>query len=110
MNSRLKYALLTLLAIAINAPALADRSMVLDPSSTSIEDMSLAEMLYPEVMSNVPKADPFPTPSLRNALLLAHEEHDEDAPPVDPKCVKFQDDPGADVGEILRLALQRLTR
>ena len=106
MNSRLKYALLTLLAIAINAPALADRSMVLDPSSTSIEDMSLAEMLYPEVMSNVPKADPFPTPSLRNALLLAHEEHDEDAPPVDPKCVKFQDDPGADVGEILRAGCQ----
>ena len=106
MNSRLKYALLTLLAIAINAPALADRSMVLDPSSTSIEDMSLAEMLYPEVMSNVPEADPFPTPSLRNALLLAHEEHDEDAPPVDPKCVKFQDDPGADVGEILRAGCQ----
>jgi hypothetical protein len=80
--------------------------MVLDPGPSTLEDMSLAQVLYPEVMSNVPEADPFDTPSIGKGWLMAHEDHEEDGPPVDPKCVKFADNPDADVGEILRAGCQ----
>ena len=107
MNSQYKHVLVAAVALlATSASVYADRSMVLDPGPSTLEDMSLAEVLYPEVMSNVPEADPFDTPSIGKGWLMAHENHEEDGPPVDPKCVKFADNPDADVGEILRAGCQ----
>ena len=65
MNSHFKNRLLIALAfICLSAQALADRSMVLDPESNAAQDVSLVEMLYPEVIKNASEADPFDTPQV----------------------------------------------
>ena len=87
--------------------AAADTGMMPGSLSTPADrDLTLVEVLYPEVM---PKSrDPFNDQPISESWLLAHAEGEgeEGGEPVDPKCAAFAADPAADVGDILRAGCQ----
>ena len=106
------YALLlmALCFLIVAGQALAGTGMMPGTQSGSVSsDLSLVEILYPEVLPDNP--DPFNSEPVRKPWLLAHAEGDaegdgEAGEPMDPKCAAFAADPDADVGEIMHAGCQ----
>ena len=106
------YALLLmgLCLLIVAGQALAGTGMMPGTQNDSVSsDLSLVEILYPEVMPDNPV--PFNSEAIRKPWLLAHveggsEAGEEEGEPKDPKCIAFAADPDADVGEIMHAGCQ----